>query len=191
MTFAFQEISLALKQLWDRNAQYRPLTRNAIKGQKGESALYISSNFYKKRFEIRHFLIFFSNIRVETIQIFQRPEKSGVEMMEHMSGMRLFTFETDFHRNLMLLWVKTSRPEQNGHCFADNIFQQILTTQTIYICNIIWHKFISKVPIDNTSSLVQAMAGTKLMTSHSLNQWWQEFCHHILSPYWESLDLNK
>ena len=68
VTFAFQEISLALKQLggvgggtwlWDRNAQYRPLTRNAIKGQKGESALYISPNFYKKRFEIRHSLIFF------------------------------------------------------------------------------------------------------------------------------------
>ena len=53
-------------------------------------------------------------------------------------------------------------------------YEQILTTQTIYICNMIQHKlikFISKVPIDNTSSLVHAMAGTKLMTSHSLNQW--------------------
>ena len=44
-------------------------------------------------------------------------------------------FLTDFRRNLILLWVKTSRPEQNGHCFADNIFQQILTTQTIYLYN--------------------------------------------------------
>ena len=41
------------------------------------------------------------------------------------------------NEDLTLLWVKTSRPEQNGHCFADNIFQQILTTQTIYIYNII------------------------------------------------------
>ena len=32
--------------LWDRNAQYRPLTRNAIKGQKGESALYVSPFFF-------------------------------------------------------------------------------------------------------------------------------------------------
>ena len=73
VTFAFQEISLALNQLlllllllfcccccwwwwwwgtgtwlWDRNAQYCPLTRNDIKGQKGESALYISPNFTKK-----------------------------------------------------------------------------------------------------------------------------------------------
>ena len=53
--------------------------------------------------KVRNSLIFFSNIRVETIQIFQRPEKSVVEMMEHMSGMRLFSFSTDFHRNLMLL----------------------------------------------------------------------------------------
>ena len=34
---------------------------------------------------------FFSNISVETIQIFQRPVKSGVEMMEHMSGMILLS----------------------------------------------------------------------------------------------------
>ena len=65
-------------------AQYRPLTQKAIKGKKGESALYISPIFYEKRFEIGIPSFFFSNIRVETIQIFQRPEKSGVEMMEHV-----------------------------------------------------------------------------------------------------------
>ena len=51
-------------------------------------------------------------------------------------------------RWLIWLWVKTSRPEQNGHCFADNI-SNILTTQTICICNIISYKFISKLPVDN------------------------------------------
>ena len=116
---AFQEIPLALEQLGevgvgggggggggaqllDRDAQFLPLTRNALKGQERVAKLYISPNFYKKiGVKIHHSLILF--ISVETIQIFHRPEKSGVEMIEHMSGMRVFSFLTDFRRNLILL----------------------------------------------------------------------------------------
>ena len=61
----------------DRDAQHRSLTRNATKGQKGGSKLYISPSFDKKRVEIRHFPHFCSNIGVKIIQIFQRPEKGG------------------------------------------------------------------------------------------------------------------
>ena len=69
----------------DRDAQHRSLTRNATKGQKGGSKLYISPSFdQKKGVKIRHFPHFCSNIGVEIIQFFQRPEKGGVDMAEHM-----------------------------------------------------------------------------------------------------------
>ena len=66
--------------------------------------------------------------------MFQRPEKSGVEMMEHMSSMRLFNFFLLISREILFYY---ELKQQNGHCFADNIFQQILTTQTIHLYNII------------------------------------------------------
>ena len=102
MTLVFQEISLALEQLGggrgtrllDRNAQYRPLTDlKRYKGPKMGVQITHFAKFLQKigsKYGIPSF--FFSNIRVETKQIFQRPEKRGVEMREHMSGMRLFSF---------------------------------------------------------------------------------------------------
>ena len=60
----------------DRDAQHHPLTRNATKGQKGDRNYAFSHILTKKiGVEIRHFPHFCSNIGVETIHIFKRPEK--------------------------------------------------------------------------------------------------------------------
>ena len=62
----------------DRDAQHRPLTRNATKGEKkGVETIHFAKFWQKVGVEIRHFPHFCTKIGVETIQIFQRPIKGG------------------------------------------------------------------------------------------------------------------
>ena len=62
----------------DRDAQHRPLTRNATKGKKkGVETIHFDKFWQKVGVEIRHFPHFCTKIGVETIQIFQRPIKGG------------------------------------------------------------------------------------------------------------------
>ena len=55
----------------DMDAQHRLLTRNATKGQKGGQNYTFCKTYRDKKFH------FCSNIGIETINIFQRPEKVG------------------------------------------------------------------------------------------------------------------
>ena len=66
-----------LGQVLDRGAYHHPSTRNATRIKKGVETIHFAQLKWKIGFEIRHFPHFCYNIGVETIQIFQRPEKGG------------------------------------------------------------------------------------------------------------------
>ena len=62
----------------DRDAQHRPSSRNATRVKKrGVETIHFAQFLWKIGVEIWHFPHFCLNIRVESIQIFQRPEKGG------------------------------------------------------------------------------------------------------------------
>ena len=101
----------------------RSLTWNAIKGQRWGSKLYISPHFHKNRGRNTAFLHFFFKYKSRNYTNFPETWKKGDRNDGAYVRHEMFSFFTDFHRNLILLWIKTSRPEQNCHCFADDIFQ--------------------------------------------------------------------
>ena len=57
-----------------------------------------------------------------------------------------------------LLEVKTSRPRQNGHQFADDIFKSIFLNENVWISIKISMKFVPTGPINNIPALVQIRA---------------------------------
>ena len=66
----------------DKDAQHRPLTRNATKCQKVGSQLYISQNFDKNR--DRNFPHFLFKYRGRNYTNFPETWKRGVKMADHM-----------------------------------------------------------------------------------------------------------
>ena len=115
--FAFQEISLALvwsnwgvggwgTRLLDRYAQCRLLTRNTIKGQKGVHNYTFSQIFTKNRGWNTTFPIFFSNIGVETTQIFQRPEKRGLKWWSICSSLHIARLHWSNTASTWETWIR-------------------------------------------------------------------------------------
>ena len=54
--------------------------------------------------------------------------------------------------------INTLRPRQNGHHFADDTFQHILSNEDVIISIKILQKFVPKGPIVNIPALVPIMA---------------------------------
>ena len=54
--------------------------------------------------------------------------------------------------------LNTLRPRQNGCHFPDSIFKQIFLNENVWISMKISPKFVPKVPINNSPTLVQIMA---------------------------------
>ena len=54
--------------------------------------------------------------------------------------------------------IKTLRPKQNGHHFADDTFNRIFLNENMWISIKISLKFVPKGPINNIPALVQIMA---------------------------------
>ena len=83
-------VGVVLGQVSDRDAQHRPLTRNATMVKKGGCRNYTFCPILMKKWvKIRHFPRFCGNIGVETIQIFQRPEKGQSKWRSICSGLHI------------------------------------------------------------------------------------------------------
>ena len=75
--------------------------------------------------------------------------------------MYCFTWTLSFMHSLILIlvcWVNTLRPRQNGRHFPDDIFKCIFLNENIWISIKISLKFVPKGPINNIPALVQIMA---------------------------------
>ena len=59
---------------------------------------------------------------------------------------------------LILVWVNTLRPRQDGRHFPDDIFKCIFLNENVWISLKIWLKFVPKVPMNNIPAMVQIMA---------------------------------
>ena len=68
------------------------------------------------------------------------------------------------------VYNNSTSPRQNGRHFTDDIFKHIFVNENVWILLKISLKFISKVPINNISALIQIMACRWLAPSHYLNR---------------------
>ena len=57
-----------------------------------------------------------------------------------------------------MYWLKTLRPRQNGHHFADDTFKRVFVNGNVEISIKISLKIVPKGPINNIPALVQIMA---------------------------------
>ena len=112
----------------DRDAQHRPLTHIATKGQKGIETIHFAK-FWQKGVEIWHFPRFCSSIGVETKQTFHRPEKWG------QNGRTYLVF---------IKWVPSPGPD---HLFDSMLLSKTIphdprkaTKLTIITCSAIWYE---------------------------------------------------
>ena len=67
------------------------------------------------------------------------------------------------------------KPEQNGRCFAEDIFLHIFMNENVRILNKISVKYGPRDPVDEKSALDQVMACCRQATSHYLIQCWPNF----------------
>ena len=82
--------------------------------------------------------------------------------------------------------LNTLRLRQNGHHFPDNIFKCIFLNENVWISIKISLKFVPKVPINNSPSLVQIMAwrrpGNKPLSKPMMGSLLTHIC--ITRPQW-------
>ena len=62
------------------------------------------------------------------------------------------------HGSLLLTWLNSLRPRQDGRHFADNTFNRIFVNENVRISINISLKFVAKGPISTIPALVQIMA---------------------------------
>ena len=67
-----------------------------------------------------------------------------------------------FTKEVILSWVNTLRPRQNGRHFPDDIFQCIFLNENIWTSIKISLKFVPKGSINTLPALVQVMAWRRL-----------------------------
>ena len=82
--------------------------------------------------------------------------------------------------------VNTLRPRQNGHHFADDIFECIFMNENVWLSLRISLKFVRKVRINNTVVLVQIMAwrrpGDKPLSEPMMISFMAHIC--VTGPQW-------
>ena len=94
--------------------------------------------------------------------------------------------KTDTCSMIFQFSIRTLRPEQGGHHFADNIFKCIFLNENVWILIKISLKFIPKGLINNIPTLVQIMAwrrpGGKPLSELILISLLRHIC--ITQPQW-------
>ena len=92
----------------------------------------------------------------------------------------------DSNDHVLIKWLNTLRPRQNGRHFADDIFKCIFLNENVWIPIKISLKFVPKGPINNIPALVQIMAwrrpGDKPLSEPMMVSLMMHIC--VTRPQW-------